>query len=71
MASPFCKRFVRNHMIAGFIEHGCEDDSALSMYPLTIWWHRFLSDMQTHPILYTFQLIIFDFLIYKFTFNVF
>ncbi|XP_056005221.1 microtubule-associated protein futsch-like isoform X7 [Ostrea edulis] len=30
MASPFCKRFVRNHVIAGFIEHGCEDDSALN-----------------------------------------
>nr|XP_022338141.1 uncharacterized protein LOC111133779 isoform X7 [Crassostrea virginica] len=30
MASPFCKRFVKNHVIAGFIEHGCEDDSSLN-----------------------------------------
>ncbi|XP_061170812.1 centrosomal protein of 295 kDa-like isoform X1 [Saccostrea echinata] len=30
MASPFCKRFVKNHVIAGFIEHGCEDNYSLN-----------------------------------------
>uniref|UniRef100_A0A8W8IRD9 Uncharacterized protein n=1 Tax=Magallana gigas TaxID=29159 RepID=A0A8W8IRD9_MAGGI len=30
MASPFCKRFVKNHVIAGFIEHGCDDDYSLN-----------------------------------------
>lgn len=50
MASPFCKRFVKNHVIAGFIEHGCDDDYSLSMYIFTIWWYGFLSDhMQTPP----------------------
>lgn len=28
----FCKRFVKNYVIVGFIEYGCDDDYSLSMY---------------------------------------